>query len=326
LGRFLLKRLVNYLVLVIVATTLAYLVASLALNPRSAYEGRNPPPPAAVVDQQLSAYGVNDKDPLLGRYADWIGGVLLHGDFGKTVTGGDMAKAIDRQTIADALLGPLGGDATKLDNHIFMTNQEGYQDNSGDLSKADVAAANSQLEAAGWTREGDATRTKDGQNLVIRFVIPSGVASSQQEAELVQGMLAQVGAEVDIQTVPVGDFFESYVNTGDFDFTVFSWIGTPFPISSNSSIYEEPKGDEIQQNYARVGSADLDALFQQAAEELDPAKARDIGNEIDTKIWDEVHSLTLYQRPDLIAANTKLANFGAFGFASVKYQDIGFTK
>jgi peptide/nickel transport system substrate-binding protein len=237
-----------------------------------------------------------------------------------------LAKAIDRQTIADALLGPLGGDATKLDNHIFMTNQEGYQDNAGDLSKADVEGANAQLDQAGWTREGDATRTKGGQNLTIRFVIPSGVAASQQEAELVQGMLAQVGADVQIQTVPVGDFFENYVNTGDFDFTVFSWIGTPFPISSSSSIYEQPQGEEIQQNYARIGSPEIDDLFQQAAQELDPAKARDIANQADADIWEEVHSLTLYQRPDLIAANAKLANFGAFGFASVKYQDIGFTE
>ncbi len=46
-----------------------------------------------------------------------------------------LAKAIDRQTIADAMIGPMGGDATKLDNHIFMRNQEGYQDNAGDLSE-----------------------------------------------------------------------------------------------------------------------------------------------------------------------------------------------
>ena len=237
-----------------------------------------------------------------------------------------LAKAIDRQTIAAALLGPLGGDAKKLDNHIFMANQEGYQDNSGDLSKADVDAANKQLDDAGWTREGDATRTRDGQKLTIRFVLPSGIAASQQEAELVQGMLAKVGAEVDIQAIPGGDFFENYVNKGDFDFTVFSWIGTPFPISPNTSIYGQPQGDDIQQNYARIGTPEIDDLFQQAARELDPDKARDIANEIDGKIWDEVHSLTLYQRPDLIATNSKVANFGAFGFADVQYEDIGFTE
>ncbi|SDN55240.1 peptide/nickel transport system substrate-binding protein [Klenkia soli] len=236
-----------------------------------------------------------------------------------------LGLAIDRQTIADALLGPLGGDAVKLDNHIFMTNQDGYQDNAGDLSDVDVDAANAELDDAGWTREGDGTRTKDGQSLTIRFVIPAAVATSQQEAELVQGMLAEVGADVQIETVPSGDFFENYVNTGDFDFTVFSWLGTPFPISSSQSIYGQVQGDDIQQNYARVGSREIDDLFAQATSELDPDAARDLGNQIDTLIWEEVHSLTLYQRPDLKAQVDNLANYGAVGFASVRYQDIGFT-
>jgi peptide/nickel transport system substrate-binding protein len=237
-----------------------------------------------------------------------------------------LAKAIDRQAIADALLGPLGGDATKLDNHIFMTNQQGYQSNAGEFEEPDVEAANAELDEAGWTREGDATRTKDGQPLSIRFVIPSGVTSSAQESQLIQGMLAQVGAEVQIETVPSGDFFEQYVNTGNFDFTVFAWLGTQFPISSSSSIYEQPQGEDIQQNYARVGSPEIDELFAQVNQELDPEAARETANQIDALIWEEVHSLTLYQRPDLIGANEKLANFGAFGFASVTYEDIAFTE
>ena len=55
-------------------------------------------------------------------------------------------------------------------------------------------------------------------------------------------------------------------------------------------------------------------------------KAIDLANQIDTAIWGEVHSLTLYQRPDIAATTSKLANFGAFGFASVAYENIGFTK
>ncbi|SDN55344.1 peptide/nickel transport system permease protein [Klenkia soli] len=108
MGRFLLKRLANYVVLVVVATTLAYIVASLALNPRSTYEGRNPPPPAAVVEQQLTAYGVNDKDPLLGRYADWIGGVVLHGDFGQTVRGQDINDQLGSRALVSLRLLVLG--------------------------------------------------------------------------------------------------------------------------------------------------------------------------------------------------------------------------
>jgi peptide/nickel transport system permease protein len=106
-GRFLLKRLANYVVLIVVATTMAYVIASLALNPRARYEGRNPPPPAAVVDATLHDYGVNDKDPLVGRYAHWIGGVL-HGDFGKTVTGGSINAELGARSLVSLRLLLLG--------------------------------------------------------------------------------------------------------------------------------------------------------------------------------------------------------------------------
>ncbi|WP_412752110.1 hypothetical protein [Krasilnikovia sp. M28-CT-15] len=43
-------------------------------------------------------------------------------------------------------------------------------------------------------------------------------------------------------------------------------------------------------------------------------------------VWQEVHSLTLYQRPELAATKKDVANFGAKGFASVTYENIGFAK
>lgn len=83
MGKFLLRRLANYVVLVFVATTLAYFLAASALNPRANYEGRNPRPPAAAVDAALNAANLNDKTPITDRYLTWIKGVA-HGDFGRT--------------------------------------------------------------------------------------------------------------------------------------------------------------------------------------------------------------------------------------------------
>jgi peptide/nickel transport system substrate-binding protein len=242
-----------------------------------------------------------------------------------------LGLAINRTTIAKVLLGPLGVAAKPLNNHLFMANQKGYEDNSGDLGKPSTNKAKALLDEAGWRLEG-ATRKKDGKELAIRFVIPTGVASSKQESELVQGMLKDVGVKVNIDAVPSDDFFEKYVNVGSFDFTVFSWIGTPFPISSAKSIYVNPKpGPDgslvIQQNYARIGSPEIDGLFDKATSEFDLDKAHALGNQIDALIWDEVHSFTLYQRPDIIAAQSTLVNFGAFGFSTPPtYEDIGFTK
>jgi peptide/nickel transport system substrate-binding protein len=240
-----------------------------------------------------------------------------------------LGLAIDREVIAKTMLGPLGVDAKPLQNHIFMANQHGYKDNAGVLSRPNVDEARRLLDEAGWKVDGD-LRKKDGKPLVIRFVIPSQVASSQQESSLVLNMLKAINVKVDIVTVPSQDFFDKYITPGAYDFTVFSWLGTALPISSAKSIYVAPKpgqdgGLDIQQNYARTGSPEIDALFDKATAELDEQKAIDIANQIDAAIWDEVHSLTLYQRPELIAAKSTLANFGAFGFATPHYEDIGFT-
>ena len=242
-----------------------------------------------------------------------------------------IAMAIDRATIAKALLGPLGIAPTTLDNHLFMANQEGYQNTAGDIGKFNPGKARELLDQAGWRLEGT-VRKKDGKPLEITFVIPAAVAASKQESELVQNMLAQVGVSVRINTVPSNVFFDKYLSPGQFDATVFSWMGTPYPISSSKSIYAKPtrnaKGEvAIQQNFARTGSDEIDALYNEANRELDRKKAIEIANRVDALIWQEVHSLTLYQRPELIACKKALVNFGAFGFATPwVYEDIGWAK
>jgi peptide/nickel transport system substrate-binding protein len=167
--------------------------------------------------------------------------------------------------------------------------------------------------------------------LEINCVIPSAVATSRQESELMQNMLGQIGVKLNINTVPSPEFFEKYVRPGQFDFTVFSWIGTPFPISSTKSVYAKPVADAkgqltIQQNYARVGSDEIDQLYAQATQELDRTKAIELANRIDALIWQEVHSLTLYQRPEMWVVKKELANMGAYGFAEILFEDIGWTK
>lgn len=241
-----------------------------------------------------------------------------------------LGMAIDRAAIAKALIGPLGVEAKPLHNHIYVDGQRGYRDNAGSLSSPDANGAKTLLDDAGWKLEGD-VRKKDGKPLAIRFVVPNGVASSNQIAELVRAMLDGIGVRVDVLSVPTQEFFKQYIVPGNFELTVFSFIGKPFPISSNKPSYVTPKPGkngalDFQQNFARIGTPQIDALFDQATSEFDEQKAIDLANQIDAAIWAEVHSLTLYQRPDMAATRAQLANFGAFGFASVIYEDIGFTK
>lgn len=241
-----------------------------------------------------------------------------------------VAMGINRQAIAKALIGPLGVPDVPLNNHIFMTNQAGYKDNSGDVGKYNPDAAKKLLDDAGWKMDGQ-FRKKDGKELDLRFVIPTNVAASTQESNLIQGMLEDIGIKVNIESVPTQDLFDKHLRPGNFDLTVFSFIGTPFPISSSASIYVNPtKGPDgelaVQQNYARIGSPEIDKLQKDATAELDPTKATDLANQLDAAIWAEVHSLTTYQRPDIAAEKSTVVNFGAKGFADYDYINMGFKK
>lgn len=303
--------------------------------------------PAIASDAQIDALAnkeidVIDIGPNVANYtrAKGIQGVTVHSSNGNnwrhTTYNGQsavlkdknvrqaIAMGVDRNRIAAALLGPLGVKAEKLDNHIFMPGQAGYQDNSGVVAY-NPDKAKSMLDAAGWKLDSGATyRKKNGQELDLNFVIPSQVTASEQEAKQEQAMLKDIGAKVNIQTVPSDDFFDKYITPGRFDMTDFSWIGTAFPISSSKSIFANPKGDDIQQNFSRVGSPQIDQLFDQATAELDEAKARTLANDADKLIWDLVLSTPLYARPVLVATVSNLANYGAFGLASTIYEKIGF--
>ncbi|MEP6852513.1 MAG: ABC transporter family substrate-binding protein [bacterium] len=230
--------------------------------------------------------------------------------------------SIDRVGDAKALLSPLDWPATVLDSHIWMNNQAQYKSTCGDYCNRDVAKAKSLLESAGYKLGADGIYAKDGKPLALQFIIPAGVTTSENESQLQQTALKAAGIKVNIKVVPSDPFFPDYVLKGQFDLTIFSWIGTPFPVSSAKSIYTST-GD---QNFAKIGTAEIDTLFQQAVTELDPAKAADLTYQIDQKIWEEGHSVALYQRPELVITKPNLVNFGAFGFAgsAKNYSLIGF--
>ena len=248
-----------------------------------------------------------------------------------------IAMGIDRETIAKALLGPLGVPAVPLGNHFFMNNQPGYVDNSHVVAYNACKAA-AMLDEAGWTPgsragtgAGPRVRTKDGAQLALRFVIPADRAEAVAEAELVRGMLAEISVTVTIETVPQADF-QTYVTTGNFDLTTLGFQGGPLSISDSESLFAAPVVGpdgrlDIQQNYSRVGSPQIDAALDRASAELDPQRARALANAADVLIWQIAGSVTTYQRPDIIATRSTVANFGAFGFAQpVTYTDIGFAQ
>jgi peptide/nickel transport system permease protein len=87
---------VNYVILVFIATSLAYILAAVSLNPKSQYEGRNNPPPPAVINAKLDAFNLNPDTPVLVRYGHWLDD-LFHGNLGYEVQGDSVNDDVGRR-------------------------------------------------------------------------------------------------------------------------------------------------------------------------------------------------------------------------------------
>jgi len=85
--RYLARRIVNYAILLFIAVSLAYLVASAALDPRNAFDRQNPNLNWAAVNASLTAYNINPETSIWTRYVRWLNMVFVHWNWGWTPRG-----------------------------------------------------------------------------------------------------------------------------------------------------------------------------------------------------------------------------------------------
>ncbi|MFF3640210.1 ABC transporter family substrate-binding protein [Streptomyces sp. NPDC002564] len=237
-----------------------------------------------------------------------------------------LQAAIDRKGINTSFAKDLGFELRTLDSHFFMPNQEGYRKNSGSYATYDPGKAKKLLDAAGWKGADGATRSRGGQKLVLDYVLDAdAVSSAVDQAQIVQQQLGAVGVRVDIKKVPANDFFNKYVNTGNFDLVSFRNVDQVY-LSMAYATYRQPRGRNLFQNFGSVGSPKVDELLTKAARTTDRTESVRLYNEADREIWKLGHSFMLYQRPQVYAVRAGLANFGAEGLADRDYLKVGWVK
>ncbi|MBL1073335.1 ABC transporter family substrate-binding protein [Nocardia sp. 2] len=232
-----------------------------------------------------------------------------------------ITKGIDRQAVADSIMYGIVKQPKTLDNHVFLEGQHGYRNNTLGY---DPDAANRELDALGWVRQGDGIRAKNGERLVIRDVMYANPLWVQV-ATVIQKSLSAIGVELIIDQRAGAGFFTDVIQPGDFDAAQFIYQGDPFPFGSIQQIYSY-NPDDLQGNYGRIGSAELNELIDRTLSELDPDKAIELANQVDRKVFEEGHSLPLVQDMGVFGVRNEVANYGAPGLASYDYTLIGFQK
>ncbi|WP_238997270.1 ABC transporter family substrate-binding protein, partial [Mycolicibacterium sp. CBMA 361] len=232
-----------------------------------------------------------------------------------------IAMGIDRQTMVTVMEHGLVDHPVPLNNHIYVAGQKGYQDNSA-ATPFDPVAARRELDALGWKLPaGGKVREKDGQPLTVRIVFydaPGG----RQIGQIAQKTLADIGVRLDLVTSSGADLFSRYIIPSNFDIAAFAWQGDAFPLGSLTQIYAA----DGESNFGKIGSPQIDAKIEQTLDELEPAKAQALANQLDQLLWAETFSLPLAQSPGNVAVRSTLANFGPAGLGDLNYMTIGFMR
>jgi len=224
-----------------------------------------------------------------------------------------IVYGLDRATIAASDMAGLPGTPAQLNNNIFLPSQDGFVD-LGQATGLDYNPdmAKQTLEGDGWVMN-DSTGfyEKNGKQLDVVFTTLSGVFASTNEYQLAQAMLQKVGINLINKTIDSSTEFEPTLTNKTFQMIAFTWMGTPYPLMNVSQIYGSKGGN----NFTNLTIPTVDNNADALASEMDPAARLVLGQQDAQAIWEAVHTLPLYQRPELIAVRANLANVGAFGMS-----------
>jgi peptide/nickel transport system permease protein len=92
--RFLARRLLNYVVLLALASFLTFTLTSLTFEPLDSLLQRNPRPPQSAIDAKAAELDLDKPIPI--RYVKWASGAIS-GDFGTTVAGQPVSDELWRR-------------------------------------------------------------------------------------------------------------------------------------------------------------------------------------------------------------------------------------
>lgn len=150
----------------------------------------------------------------------------------------------------------------------------------------DVAAAGALLDEAGWVRDGEGPRTRDGQELRFSVLTYPQQPDSDTIALAFQAQLAELGVGVDIRQVP--DLDAAMQQPADWNAAV---AGNGFMSYGGDHVYPLVRYVSTggERNHGGISDPELDALIDRLAVELDTTARDDLLRQVQWRIAEGGH-------------------------------------
>lgn len=214
-----------------------------------------------------------------------------------------IGYAIDRQKIVTELL----FDQAKVASSILPPKSWAYS--AGSQYTYDPAKAKQLLQEAGYNNE------------PINFKYGSGIAAVNQYAQVIQSALTAVGLNVQIETLE-SNTVRQQVSQGQYQIYTGQWVGgnqDPIFLRDLFSSTKIPNKFVPCCNRSRYVNAQVDKAVEDAINEVDRAKAKDLY----VKTWEIVSSelplVPLWYPANMVVSNKRIGNIkinasGDWGF------------
>jgi peptide/nickel transport system substrate-binding protein len=215
-----------------------------------------------------------------------------------------IAYAIDRERV-----NTISTRGTSFPGHgILPQYYKSWYEQPADDYPFDPDKANQMLDDAGWTREGDGTRSKDGVELSFDLFVRSESPENIQAAKLVAEQAREIGVDFKVQVVSVDKLTEittRFVDdkpAPDFDTFIWGWGGDPY---DPSALLQLITTDQIGgSSDAFYSNPEYDRLFDEQAGEFDHAKRKELIREMIALSQRDLPYLVLTDDPWLEAYRT----------------------
>jgi peptide/nickel transport system substrate-binding protein len=224
-----------------------------------------------------------------------------------------VAHAIDRTELLNRTFGAIEPDLVVNQDHLATASQSAYAASSaaGEYSTRDAPTTDRLLRSIGYHQNLSGQYVDaSGVPLTLRMAVLTGDPWIDAVASEISGQLHQLG--IGVQTIPMGSSatLAAAAASDTYDMALVTRLSSPFQ-TVTAAWYSDGQGSigsDGTEDWSNFDDPQVDQLFTQAAQALNPVTGGAIYGQIDDQLWDQMVSLPLFAEPGFEANGVQLAN------------------
>jgi ABC-type transport system substrate-binding protein len=224
-----------------------------------------------------------------------------------------IAHALDRNLLLSTVFGSVDPGLAVNEDHLAVAWQTSYSASTaaGEYSTVDLATTDRLLGTLGYDRDAGGPYTDAaGRPFVVRMAVEEGDPWIDATAAAVVAQLRADGITVVSFPVAGATGLAAAADANSYDMALVTRRSSPFP-SVTEAWYSGGSGRRLpadSEDWSRFDDPQVDQLFLQAAQELNPVDGSSVYAQIDDQLWDQMVALPLFGEPGLVANGVQLAN------------------